>query len=62
MTTIGESVEQWKKEYEAGDIVHKYLAKVILTLEKFEADKKQEFLNTQPEITREQYLEALDKH
>lgn len=61
MTTIGESIDQWKKEYEAGDTVHKYLEKTILILEKFEVERKLEFLNTQPEITREQYIAALDE-
>lgn len=59
MTTIGEEIERWKKEYEAGDTVHKYLERTILLLTKFETEKKLEYIES--EITLEQYLAALDE-
>lgn len=60
MTTLKENIEAWKNEYNDGDIVHKYIMHTILLMEHFKIEQIKEWVEKQPEITREDYLKALD--
>lgn len=59
MATIGEEIQKWKDEYNNGDVIHKYIMHTVLLMEKFKIEQEYEWLKTQPEITREEYLKAL---
>ena len=50
MTTIGENIDKWKKEYKNSDYKHQYWMRAEAALEAFTAELKRDFLKTQPDI------------
>ncbi|MDD3474446.1 MAG: hypothetical protein PHP08_00900 [Candidatus Dojkabacteria bacterium] len=61
MATIGEEIEEWMKQYNKESIVGKYIMNQLAAAQFFKAEQIWKFVKEQPEITKEQYLKALDR-
>lgn len=53
MITIGEEIENFKREYEKGDKIHRFIAGNLAAGEFFKAKQIWEYIRSQPKITRE---------